>query len=97
MKATIIQASLKWEDISANLAHISSLISLADSDTGLVVLPEMFTTAFSMDPSHLAETMEGQTVRWMKEKASSGGFAVCGSLSHLREMSLFMISGTFIQ
>lgn len=80
MKATIIQAHLKWEDISANLAHISSLISLADRDTDLVVLPEMFTTAFSMDPSRLAETMEGQTVRWMKDEASSDGFAVCGSV-----------------
>jgi predicted amidohydrolase len=40
----------------------------------------MFTTAFSMDPSRLAETMEGPTVRWMKEKALSGNFALCGSL-----------------
>ena len=80
MKATIVQADLKWEDKEANLAHISSLLSLAGSDTGLVVLPEMFTTAFSMDPSRLAETMEGPTVLWMKEKAFSGGFALCGSL-----------------
>jgi omega-amidase len=80
MKATIVQASLKWEDISANLEHISSLISRAGDDTDLVVLPEMFTTAFSMDPSRLAETMDGRTVRWMKEKASAGGFALCGSV-----------------
>jgi predicted amidohydrolase len=80
MKATIIQTDLRWEDINANLSHISSLLSIVDSDTGLVVLPEMFTTAFSMDPSRLAETMEGPTVLWMKEKALSGGFALCGSL-----------------
>jgi predicted amidohydrolase len=80
MKATIVQASLKWEDISANLEHISSLISRTGDDTDLVVLPEMFTTAFSMDPSRLAETMDGRTVRWMKEKASAGGFALCGSV-----------------
>lgn len=80
MKATIVQTDLKWEDKDANLAHISSLLSLAESDTGLVVLPEMFTTAFSMDPSRLAETMEGPAVLWMKEKALSGGFALCGSL-----------------
>jgi omega-amidase len=80
MKATIVQASLKWEDIGANLEHISSLISRAGDDTDLVVLPEMFTTAFSMDPSRLAETMDGRTVRWMKEKASAGGFALCGSV-----------------
>ena len=80
MKATIVQTDLKWEDKDANLAHISSLLSLGESDTGLVVLPEMFTTAFSMDPSRLAETMEGPAVLWMKEKALSGGFALCGSL-----------------
>jgi omega-amidase len=80
MKATIVQTDLKWEDKEANLAHISSLLSLAESDAGLVVLPEMFTTAFSMDPSRLAETMEGPAVLWMKEKALSGGFALCGSL-----------------
>ena len=80
MKATIVQTDLKWEDKEANLAHISSLLSLAGSDTGLAVLPEMFTTAFSMDPSRLAETMEGPAVLWMKEKALSGGFALCGSL-----------------
>jgi omega-amidase len=80
MKATIIQTDLRWEDKEANLAHISSLLSLVDSDTGLVVLPEMFTTAFSMDPSRLAETMDGPTVLWMKEKAMSGGFALCGSV-----------------
>ncbi|HWR74674.1 MAG TPA: amidohydrolase [Bacteroidales bacterium] len=80
MKATIVQTDLKWEDKESNLAHISSLLSLAESDAGLVVLPEMFTTAFSMDPSRLAETMEGPAVLWMKEKALSGGFALCGSL-----------------
>jgi len=80
MKATIVQTDLRWEDKEANLAHISSLLSLAGKDAGLVVLPEMFTTAFSMDPSRLAETMEGPTVLWMKEKSSSGGFALCGSL-----------------
>jgi predicted amidohydrolase len=80
MKATIIQTDLRWEDINVNLSHISSLLSLAGSDTELVVLPEMFTTAFSMDPSRLAETMEGPTVLWMKEKSLSGGFALCGSI-----------------
>jgi omega-amidase len=95
MKASIIQTDLRWEDINANLSHLSSLISLADSDTGLVVLPEMFTTAFSMEPSRLAETMEGPTVQWMKEKASSGGFALCGSII-IREGDRFFNRMLFI-
>lgn len=95
MKATIIQTDLKWEDITANLSHISSLLSLAGSDTELVVLPEMFTTAFSMDPSRLAETMAGPTVLWMKEKALSGGFALCGSII-IREDDKFFNRQLFI-
>jgi len=95
MKATIIQTDLRWEDINVNLSHISSLMSQADSDTGLVVLPEMFTTAFSMDPSRLAETMDGPTVLWMKEKAGSGGFALCGSVI-IRENERFFNRMLFV-
>src|SRR5659263_215222 len=95
MKATIIQTDLRWEDINVNLSHISSLLNLAGSDTELVVLPEMFTTAFSMDPAHLAETMEGPTVLWMKEKALSGGFALCGSVI-IREDDKFFNRMLFI-
>ena len=95
MKATIIQTDLRWEDINVNLSHISSLLSLAGSDTELVVLPEMFTTAFSMDPAHLAETMEGPTVLWMKEEALSGGFALCGSVI-IREDDKFFNRMLFI-
>jgi len=95
MKATIIQTDLRWEDINVNLSHISSLLSLAGSDTELVVLPEMFTTAFSMDPAHLAETMEGPTVLWMKKKALSGGFALCGSVI-IREDDKFFNRMLFI-
>jgi len=80
MKATIIQTGLIWEDKSANLRHISSLIEMAAPGSGIVVLPEMFTTGFTMNPAPLAETMDGHAVSWMKEKASSGGFALCGSL-----------------
>jgi omega-amidase len=80
MKTAIIQTGLAWEEKSVNLSHISSLLSQVETGTDLVVLPEMFTTAFSMNPSALAETMDGQSVNWMKEKASSGSFALCGSL-----------------
>jgi len=80
MKATIIQTGLKWEDKNVNLKHISSLIDMAAPGSGVVVLPEMFTTGFSMNPAPLAEPMNGPAVNWMKDKASEGGFALCGSL-----------------
>lgn len=80
MKATIVQCGLGWEDRKANLAHISSLLDAASPGSGMVVLPEMFTTGFTMNPAPLAEAMDGPTVRWMKERAAAGGFALCGSV-----------------
>ena len=80
MKATIVQCGLKWEERDANLAHLSSLLDSAATGSGIVVLPEMFTTGFTMNPAPLAEGMDGPTVRWMKEKATAGGYALCGSL-----------------
>jgi predicted amidohydrolase len=80
MKATIIQSNLEWEDKGANLTHLTALINNASPDTELIVLPEMFTTAFSMNPAALAEHMDGPSVSWMKMMAENGSFAICGSL-----------------
>lgn len=79
MKISAIQTELKWEDRAHNLAHISSLIR-ENSETDLVVLPEMFTTAFSMTPAQFAEKMDGPTVKWMIDQSMKGRFALCGTL-----------------
>ncbi|MGE5348812.1 MAG: amidohydrolase [Actinomycetota bacterium] len=80
MKATIIQSSIKWEDRNANLENISSLLEASSPREGIVVLPEMFTTGFTMNPEPMAEDMNGPTIRWMKEQAAAGGYAICGSV-----------------
>jgi predicted amidohydrolase len=80
MKATIVQSNILWEDRKANLSTLSEMLDEASPGGGIVVLPEMFTTGFSMNPAPLAETMEGPAVNWMKERAARGGFAICGSL-----------------
>ncbi len=80
MKATIVQCGLKWEDREANIAHISALLDEASPGNGIVVLPEMFTTGFTMHPAPLAEGMDGPTVMWMKERSAAGGYALCGSV-----------------
>ncbi|MFZ2285424.1 MAG: amidohydrolase [Bacteroidales bacterium] len=80
MKATIVQCALKWEDRDANLAHLGSMLDASAPDSGLVVLPEMFTTGFTMNPAPLAESMDGPTVSWIKARAATGGYALCGSL-----------------
>jgi predicted amidohydrolase len=56
------------------------LLDAAAPGSGVVVLPEMFTTGFTMNPEPLAEGMDGPTVMWMKERSSAGGYALCGSV-----------------
>jgi len=80
LDVTIIQADLHWHDAARNREHFSQTIKRIEEDTDLIVLPEMFTTGFSMDAPTLAEPMNGTTVEWMKEMAGSTGSAICGSL-----------------
>ena len=79
LKATIIQPDIIWENPEANLVRYSKMLEELE-DTDLVVLPEMFTTGFSMKPEILKETMNGRVVRWMKEMAAKKEVAVLGSL-----------------
>jgi predicted amidohydrolase len=75
---TIIQSNIIWEDKDSNLKNYQSKIDNIESD--LIILPEMFTTGFTMNPKLLAETMSGETVQWMKENASKMNSAICGSI-----------------
>ena len=62
LNVTLIQATLDWHDAGANRARFSDLIGSINEATDLVVLPETFTTGFTMDTEHQAETMDGDTV-----------------------------------
>lgn len=80
MKITLIQTHLIWEDAKANRSNFTSLIEKLNQQTDLIVLPEMFTTGFTMNPETVYETMEGESVSWMKETAMRTGCALTGSL-----------------
>jgi len=80
LKVTLIQTHLHWENPVANRSHLKERIDSSQDETDLIVLPEMFTTGFSMNPSQLAETMQGETVQWLKELAQEKGAAICGSM-----------------
>ncbi len=67
---SLIQSNIFWEDVNKNLLHFEKLISKI-SETDIILLPEMFNTAFCPKSNHLAETMEGKTIDWMKEIYSS--------------------------
>jgi len=77
---TIVQADLYWHDAKKNRQQFSATIDGLEGQTDLIVLPEMFTTGFSMDAPSLAETMDGESVRWMTEIAATSRSAICGSL-----------------
>ncbi len=77
---TLVQANLHWEDKQANLQMLEQQIQAIDQPTQLVVLPEMFSTGFSMQPEKLAETMEGPSVQWMKSMVTQHKIILTGSL-----------------
>ena len=77
---TIIQPYIFWEDKAANLAQYEAYIAGIKDKKEVVILPEMFTTGFSMAPERLAETMEGTTVQWMKDMARKHRIILTGSV-----------------
>lgn len=78
LNISLVQSSLHWEAIDANLAMFEEYIwSIPKTD--LIILPEMFSTGFSMNPIGLAEPVGGKTYRWMKLMARQRKSAILGS------------------
>lgn len=77
---TLVQTQLVWEDKAANLQFLEEKIKSIPEKTEIVVLPEMFSTGFSMKPGLLAETMEGPSVQWMKRISAEERKIITGSL-----------------
>lgn len=80
MKIALIQSDLYWEEAFKNRNLFEAKIDQIDSGVDLVVLPEMFSTGFSMNPKDVAETMQGETTVWMKSIAQQKKCAIAGSL-----------------
>ena len=77
---TLIQSDLHWENKEANLNHFEKQIDAIKQPTHIVVLPEMFSTGFSMQPALLAEKMDGETVSWMIKIAAEKKIIITGSV-----------------
>ena len=80
LSITTIQTNLIWEDKAANLYALEQKINSIQDPTEIVVLPEMFSTGFSMQPSLFAETMEGETLNWMKKVSTQNKIILMGSI-----------------
>lgn len=79
LKLALVQTTLVWHDAKANRARFEVLLENARGGD-LVILPEMFTTGFSMDSEALAESEEGETYAWLREQAARLEAVVCGSV-----------------
>ena len=77
---TLIQTNLHWEDKKANLEMLSKKIESIKDKTEIVILPEMFTTGFSMNAELLAEDMDKETIQWMKKIAADKKIILTGSI-----------------
>lgn len=80
LKVSCIQADLVWENIDQNLEMFSKKMRDIPSDTELVILPEMFTTGFSMNSIELAENMDGKSFHWLKDQAEKFNKIILGSI-----------------
>ena len=80
MKIALIQAELIWENPEANRVYFEEKINAITDDVNLIVLPEMFTTGFTMNPDKVAESMQGATVKWMQTLAKAKKAAITGSV-----------------
>lgn len=79
LRITLIQSDLYWEEIDSNLSSFEEKIWGIESDTDVIVLPEMFTTGFSMNAAKLAEHMNMRTFKWMKQMANQTKALILGS------------------
>lgn len=79
LRVTLVQTLLHWEDKAANLKQLEEKLSPLTGRTDLVILPEMFTTGFSMHPAQLAESMNDATMQWLTHQANALNAVVTGS------------------
>lgn len=80
LKISLIQTSIYWEDVDKNLKMLEDKINFLSGKTEIVVLPEMFSSGFTMDPQIVAETISGKTVEWMKSLSKKNRLIITGSL-----------------
>lgn len=101
MRVSIIQTALTWENPEQNRANFTQKLEGLTGKTDLVILPEMFSTGFSMRAAELAEPMDGPTLRWLAETAQKLDAAVTGSFicvekgAHFNRLIFMRPDGSF--
>ena len=89
LRISMVQSHIIWEDKEKNLEYYGKLLQRATGKTDIVVLPETFTTGFSMHVEQLADTMDGITIRTIKEWAKIYNLAIVGSFIAQEDRKIF--------
>lgn len=79
LRVSLVQSILKWESKEANLSNFANKLAPLKNQTDLIILPEMFTTGFSMNAAKMAESPAGETLIWLKQQAKGLNAAITGS------------------
>jgi len=79
LRVTLIQLDIAWENKHKNLNHVLEYIDSHAVNTDVFILPEMFSTGFTMNSHSMAETMDGETISAIKQWCSKYNVAICGS------------------
>lgn len=80
MKIALLNSTLVWENPTDNRTNFEQKINAITEEIDLIVLPEMFTSGFTMNPKKVAETMQGETISWLIKLAKAKNCAITGSL-----------------
>lgn len=80
LRLAIVQTPLHWESREKNLSMLDEKLSALKDEADLIILPEMFTTGFTMNAKAVAEKMDGPSVKWMAEKATEKNCVITGSI-----------------
>ena len=80
LKTVLVQTDTIWENIDKNLQNLTLKINSISEEVDVIILPELFSTGFTMNAKPVAESMSGKAIKWMLEKASDKNSLIIGSL-----------------
>lgn len=80
LQIALVQSNLVWENPKQNRLNFSKKIASISDSVDLIILPEMFTSGFTMNPNNVAESITGETISWMKTLSEEKNAAITGSL-----------------
>ena len=95
LRISLVQYDIVWENKEANLSYVEDVVTSLAGKTDIVVLPEMFTTGFTMNSHKLSESNDGDTITLLKQWATEFDIAICGSFI-AKEKGHFFNRGFFI-